>query len=32
MIPAEETLEVHMVFDNREDRVWIVLSASHLPV
>ncbi len=27
MIPAEETLEVHMVFDNREDRI---LSAVHV--
>ena len=32
VIPAEETRELHITSDNREDRVWIVSGAEHVNV
>ncbi len=32
VIPAEETVELHKISDNQEDRVWIVPGAQHINV
>ena len=32
VISADETVELHIISDNREDRVWIVPGAEHVNV